>query len=115
MIGRGADERQSQRDVDGVVEGQRLDRDQRLIVIHADRAIIGLARGVVEHGVRRQRSPDLDAVAAQDFDGGRHDGRLLGAERAVLAGVGIEAGYRKARMGEAEAGFQIGDHDAGRA
>jgi hypothetical protein len=31
--GRGAHERQAKRDVDGVVEGQRLDRDQRLVVI----------------------------------------------------------------------------------
>ena len=96
-------------------KAMRLDRDQRLIVIHADRAVIGLARGVVEHGVGRQRSADLDALAAQDFDGGRHDGLVLGAERAVFAGVGIEAGHREARMGEAEAGLQIRHHDAGRA
>ena len=56
VIGRGADERQSQRDVDGVLEGDGLDRDQRLIVIHADRAVIGFARGFVEHGVGGQRA-----------------------------------------------------------
>ena len=38
VIGRRADERQAERDVDAVVEGERLDRDQRLIVVHADRA-----------------------------------------------------------------------------
>ena len=89
VIGRGANERQPQRDVDGVVERQRLDRDQRLVVIHADRAVIGFARGFVEHGVGRQRPPDLDALAAQDFDGRRHDALLLGAERAVFAGMGL--------------------------
>ena len=36
---------------------------------------------------------------------------VLGAERAVFAGMGIEAGYREARMGEAEAGFQFRGHD----
>ena len=77
VIGRGADERQSQRDVDGVLEGDRLDRDQRLVVIHADRAVVGLARRLVEHGVGRQRAPGIDAVAAQDFDGRRDDRRSL--------------------------------------
>ena len=104
VIRRGADERQSQRDVDGVLEGDRLDRDQRLVVIHADRAVIGLARRGVEHGVGRQRSPDVDAFAAQRFDRRRDDFDVLGAERAVFAGMRIEAGYRKPRMGEAETG-----------
>ena len=36
VIGRGAHERQAERDVDGVLERERLDRDQRLVVIHAD-------------------------------------------------------------------------------
>jgi hypothetical protein len=94
MIGRCAHERQSQRDVDRIVEGQRLDRDQRLIVVHADRAVVGLACGVVEHGIGRQRSPDLDALGAQDFDGRRHDTPVFDAEGAVFAGVWIEAGYR---------------------
>ena len=113
VIRRGADERQSERDVDGVLEGDGLDRDQRLVVIHADRAVIGLARGVVEHGVRRQRAASLDALGAQGFDGRRDDVDLFGAERAVFAGMRIEAGDDEARMGEAETGLQILDHDAG--
>src|SRR5213078_4500844 len=95
MVGRGSNERQSQRDVDGVLERQRLDRDQRLVVIHADRAVIGFARGIVEHSVRGQWPPDLDALAAQDFDRRRNDGLILTAERAVFASMRIEAGYRK--------------------
>jgi hypothetical protein len=54
----------------------------------------------VEHGVRGQRPPDRDALAAQDFDGRRNDGLILTAERAVFAGVRIEAGYREARIGD---------------
>ena len=65
VIGRGADERQAERDVDAIVEGERLDRDQRLIVIHADRAVVSLARGFVEHGVGRQRPSGVDAFVAQ--------------------------------------------------
>ena len=112
MIRRGANERQTQRDVDGVVECQRLDRDQRLVVIHADRAVVGFARGFVEHGVGGQRPPDFDAFAAQDFDRRRHDGLVLGAERAVFAGMRIEARYRDARPGDAEVGFEFRGHDA---
>ena len=44
VVGRGAHERQAQRDVDRVVERQRLDRDQRLVVIHAERDVVGRAR-----------------------------------------------------------------------
>ena len=44
VVGRGAHERQAERDVDRVVERQRLDRDQRLVVIHAERGVVGLAR-----------------------------------------------------------------------
>ena len=102
-----------ERDVDGVLEGDRLDRDQRLVVIHADRAVIGLARGGVEQGVRRQRAANRDALGAQGFDGRRDDVEIFGAERAVLAGMRVEAGDDEARMGEAETGFQIPDHDAG--
>ena len=67
VVRRGADERQAQRDVDGVLERDRLDRDQRLVVIHADRAVIGLARGGVEHGVGRQRAAGVDAFACAAF------------------------------------------------
>ena len=89
VIGRCADERQSQRDVDRPVESQRLDRDQRLIVIHADRAVVGPARGFMEHGVGGKRASDVDALGAQRCDGRSDDCLILGSERAVLAGMGI--------------------------
>ena len=43
VIGRGAHERQAERDVDRVIERERLDRDQRLIVIHRERHVVGRA------------------------------------------------------------------------
>ena len=73
VIGRGAHERQAERDVDGVVEGQRLDRDQRLVVIHAERGVVGLARRLVEHGVGGQRPARIDAVGDQPLDRRLHD------------------------------------------
>ncbi len=41
VIGRGAHERQAERDVDAAGEVDGLDRDQRLVVIHAERDVIG--------------------------------------------------------------------------
>ena len=38
-----------------LVEGERLERDQRLVVIHADDRVVAGARGGVEHGIGRQR------------------------------------------------------------
>src|SRR5512135_386889 len=39
MIGRGADERQANRDVDRAIKLQGLERDQALIVIHRNRGV----------------------------------------------------------------------------
>ena len=61
VIGRGAHERKPERDVDGVVEGERLDRDQRLVVIHRERDVVARARRLVEHAVGRQRPARVDA------------------------------------------------------
>ena len=44
VVGRGAHERQAERDVDGMIESQRLDRDQRLVVIHAQSGVVSRAR-----------------------------------------------------------------------
>ena len=44
VIGRGADEGKAERDVDAVVESERLDRDQRLVVVHAERGVVGSPR-----------------------------------------------------------------------
>ena len=40
VIGRGAHERQAQGDVHRGIEGERLDRDERLIMVHADCDIV---------------------------------------------------------------------------
>ena len=112
MVGRGADEGQAESDIDAVVERQRLDRDQRLIVIHPDGAIVARAGGGVEHGVGGQRAAHVDAFAAQRRDRRCDDVAVLKAERAVLAGMRVEPGHRDARMRDGEAGFEIGGQDA---
>ena len=45
MVGRGADEGEAERDVDRLGEGEGLGRDQRLVVIHADRRVVAGPRG----------------------------------------------------------------------
>ena len=65
VIGRGAHEGQAERDVDRLVEGDRLDRDQRLIVIHGERRVVASPRPRVEHGVRGQRTRDGEPLGTQ--------------------------------------------------
>ena len=65
----------------------------------------------MEHGVRRQGAPGVDAVLAQRLDSGCHDVDVFAAERAVFAGMRIEARYRKPRPGQPEMRFQIRDRN----
>ena len=44
VVGRGADEGKAQAHIDAAVEVQRLHRDQRLVVIHAEDRVIKRAR-----------------------------------------------------------------------
>ena len=112
VIGRGAHERQAERHVHRVVEGQRLDRDQRLVVIHAERDVVARARPLVEQRVGRQRPDGVDALRPQLLDRRRHDGAVLLAERAFFAGMRIEPGDRDARARDAEARGEIARDDA---
>ena len=53
VVGRGAHEGQPERHVDGMIERERLDRDQRLIVIHRERRVVGRAARRHETSCRR--------------------------------------------------------------
>ena len=63
VIGRGANEGQAERGIHCFVKGDGLDRDQRLIVIHAKGHIIGLPGSRVKQRVRRERPSNRDARA----------------------------------------------------
>ena len=101
VIGRGADEGQAERDVDALVESQRLQRDQRLIVIHGDGGVVSLARAGMETACRPDagRSPRI-ALLAQRGQGRRDDGLFLVAHDAAFARMRVEARSR-ARRGRA--------------
>ena len=106
VVGRGADDRQAERDVDAAVEIERLQRDQRLVVVHAQRHVVAGARVRGEQRVGGVRAGRVDPLGAQRGDGGGDDARFLVAEPAVLAGVRIERGDRDARVGDAEVARQ---------
>ena len=102
MIRRCADNRQTQRDIHAVVPIQRLERDKRLVVIHANRNIVAGASRLREHGIRRPRPGGVDASGAQGRNCRGDQGLLLGAQRAGFPGVRVQPGYREARRADAE-------------
>lgn len=115
MVGRGADEGQAERDIDGIVEAERLGRNQRLIVIHAHRHVILLAGGIVEHGVGGQGAEGIDPVLPQPHGRRVNDITILSAECAIFTRMRVEAGNRQTRRLDAEFLPEIGiDDPAGR-
>ena len=56
VVGGGAHEGQPQRDVDAVLEGDGLERDQRLVVVHGDGGIVGAPRRRVEQRIGGMRA-----------------------------------------------------------
>src|SRR3712207_8173136 len=51
-----------------LVEMEGLERNQRLVVIEAERRVVGRAHPAVEHGVGRVRAADLGFLVAQPID-----------------------------------------------
>ncbi len=112
MIGGGADDWQAEGDVDRVLEVQRLDRNQRLVVIHAKRGVIvGAGRGV-EQGVGRVGAADSPALGCQRGDRRLDNLDLFLAKRATLTTVGIETSHREARLSKPEIALQAAQHGA---
>ena len=106
MIGRCAYNRQAQRHVHAIVEMQRLDRDQRLIVIHAQRRVIMLARQGMEHGVRCIWSADIHPFLAQRFDSRRYDVDFLASHIAAFTRMGVKARNPDTRLLDTEIAHQ---------
>src|SRR5207248_11432514 len=88
------------------VEIERLDRDQRLVVIHAERRVITAPRRRMEHRVGRQGPLRIDACRAQFGDGRHDDVAILAPERAAFARMRVEPGDREPRGGNAEIALQ---------
>ena len=106
VIGRGPDDGQAERHVDPAEEVERLDRDQRLVVIHAERRVVVPARPVVKQRIRRGGSVDTESVPAQDVDRGSDDLDLLAPQMPALAGMGVETRDREPRRADPEIVFE---------
>src|SRR5262245_60317174 len=91
VVGRGANERKPEGHVDAFLEGKGLERWKRLIVIHANRGVVGGAGRIVEHRIGRVGAGGVEADSARLLDRGRDDVRLLSAHASLLSGMRIEA------------------------
>jgi hypothetical protein len=82
-------------------KAQRLDRDQRLVVIHADRRVIARPCRGVEHRVGGERPGQADPSARALQHGGDHLD-LLAPHLAAFARMGVQPRHRDARILDAE-------------
>ena len=97
MVGAGAHKRQAERDVHPLVKGVELERDEPLVVIHAEHAIEFPFGGAKEQRVRRNRPGERGAPAPllrQTANGRGDDFDFFAAHRAGFACVGIEPRHR---------------------
>src|SRR5262249_32204892 len=82
MVGRGADEWQTQRNVDGAIELESLERDQALVVIHRDGRIEPEAALLLnECSVGRERAESVDSLALRRSNGRSNETTFLVSEQ----------------------------------
>ena len=117
VIHGGSDDRQAEGYVHGAVEGDGLDRNVSLVVVHADDPVEVALPGPHEYGVRRQgtRDPPTPGTGflTRFFDGGRDDADLLVPEESALARMGIQSAYGDPRRRHAHAGQRVADQVQG--
>ena len=93
VVGAGADEREPEGDVHASVEGVELERDEALVVIHANDAVPFMHDGgLMKNSVGRERAGKRRAGDAfQRSDGGCDDVDFFTAKVTVLAAMGVES------------------------
>ena len=101
MVGRGAHKWKTDGHVDAAREVDGLDRDQRLVVIHAERRVVGRARGGMEHRVGGGGTTHIDAQGFEAVDRRLDDAAFLVTLGALFARMWI--GYEAAMKREEEA------------
>ncbi len=84
MVYRGADDRQPQRDIDGASKAAVLQYRQALVMIHGEDGIAGFDAGIVEQGVSRQWTFQIDALIAQALQRRDDDVDFLATQVAAL-------------------------------
>ena len=98
VVRRGAHVRQAGGEVDAVLEGERLEGREPLVVVHRQRGVEILEMIEAEEAVGGEGTEGEDALVGGLLDGGDDDVLLLGAEQAAVAAVRVEAEHGDARL-----------------
>ena len=99
---RGPYDRQTDGDIDCFIKSHHFDRDQSLIVIHRDNAIIVALNGVIKQRICRVWAAAIDPRLLCQQDGRFDDPLLFVAELTVFAGMRIQARGCDMRLGDSE-------------
>src|SRR6185295_20245441 len=102
MVGRGADDWQAKRHVDRLLEVQRLDRDECLVMVHAQGCVVVGPGTRMKHGVGGVGTGYSPAFGGKGSDRGFDDVDLLASELPRFTRVRVEAGNGEPRLGDPE-------------
>ena len=111
MIDRGANYRQSQRDVHAAPEACMLQHRQTLIVVHRQHRVALRQAMRREQRIRRQRFAHIHALRTQFIQYGDHNVELFASQIAALTRMRIKPRHQNARTGNAKTALQIMLHD----
>ena len=99
MVRAGADDWQAERDIHRVVEIEKLERDEALVVVHCEYRVVSAACGIAKNRVGYTGAFEPgDAERIECFNRGLNDSLFFVAKLAFFAGVGVEPGHGDARV-----------------
>ena len=102
MVDGGSNNRQSERDINGMSETAVFEHRQALIVIHGDDCIDALQRLFSERRVCRQRALNQMAKALKPGNNRRNDVNFLSTKVPIFASMGVESTDADAWLGNAK-------------
>lgn len=111
MVRAGSWKWQAQRDIHPFIEGMELERDQALVMIHAQDAVELALYDAIKKCIRRIRARNRRRTIegeAQRFNCRRDDMDLFSAQITILAGVRVQTGYCNTRASDAAIGNKSG-------
>ena len=89
MIGRRSHNRQAERDIDAFVKMQRLQRNESLVMIEAQRCVIRCACARAKHRISRMRAANINASLRNSAKAGSINFPFLVSKHALFPGVGL--------------------------
>ena len=102
MVRAGADDWQTECDIYRVVEVEKFERNEALVVVHREHRVVTASRGIAKDRVGYAGAFERgDAERIECFDRGLDDPFFFVAKLAVFTGVGVEPGHGDARAGDA--------------